>query len=102
MGEVCAMRFREKALAKVIVAGMYDEAYVFDMQEIINDIKTEYQNYRTQFDYRNCEKRFTKKSNGFGCSRRYYCVQFMLLTMGFTECRPIWKIWWKHPIILQE
>jgi dipeptidase D len=28
--------------AKVIVAAMYDEAYVFDMQEIINDIKTEY------------------------------------------------------------
>ena len=31
-----------ESVAKVIVAGMYDEAYVFDMQEIINDIKTEY------------------------------------------------------------
>ncbi len=28
--------------AKVIVAQMYDEAYVFDMQEIINDIKAEF------------------------------------------------------------
>ncbi len=31
-----------ESVAKVIVAGMYDEAYVFDMQEIINDIKTEF------------------------------------------------------------
>ena len=31
-----------ESVAKVIVAGMYDEAYIFDMQEIINDIKTEY------------------------------------------------------------
>ena len=31
-----------ESVAKVIVAAMYDEAYVFDMQEIINDIKTEY------------------------------------------------------------
>lgn len=31
-----------ESVAKVIVAGMYDEAFVFDMQEIINDIKTEY------------------------------------------------------------
>jgi dipeptidase D len=31
-----------ESVAKVIVAGMYDEAYVFDMQEVINDIKTEY------------------------------------------------------------
>ena len=30
-----------ESVAKVIVAQMYDEAYVFDMQEIINDIKTE-------------------------------------------------------------
>lgn len=28
--------------ATVIIASMYDEAYVFDMQEIISDIKTEY------------------------------------------------------------
>ncbi len=28
--------------AKVIVASMYDEAFVFDMQEIIGDIKTEF------------------------------------------------------------
>ena len=28
--------------ATVIVAQMYDEAYIFDMQEIINDIKTEF------------------------------------------------------------
>jgi dipeptidase D len=31
-----------ESVAKVVVAGMYDEAYIFDMQEIINDIKTEY------------------------------------------------------------
>ena len=31
-----------ESVAKVIVAEMYDEAYVFDMQEIINDIKTEF------------------------------------------------------------
>ncbi len=31
-----------ESVAKIIVAQMYDEAYVFDMQEIINDIKTEF------------------------------------------------------------
>ena len=31
-----------ESMAKVIVAGMYDEAYIFDMQEVINDIKTEF------------------------------------------------------------
>ncbi|WP_338408134.1 aminoacyl-histidine dipeptidase [uncultured Flavobacterium sp.] len=31
-----------ESIAKVIVAGMYDEAYIFDMQEVINDIKTEF------------------------------------------------------------
>jgi dipeptidase D len=31
-----------ESVAKVIVAGMYDEAYVFDMQEIIKDITTEF------------------------------------------------------------
>ncbi len=31
-----------ESVATVIVAGIYDEAYVFDMQEIINDIKTEF------------------------------------------------------------
>jgi dipeptidase D len=31
-----------ESVAKVIVAGMYDEAYVFDMQELISDIKTEF------------------------------------------------------------
>jgi len=31
-----------ESVAKVIIASMYDEAYVFDMQEIINDIKAEY------------------------------------------------------------
>src|SRR5690606_33185199 len=31
-----------ESVAKVIVAGMYDEAFVFDMQEIINDIKAEF------------------------------------------------------------
>jgi dipeptidase D len=31
-----------ESVAKVIVAGMYDEAFVFDMQEVINDIKAEY------------------------------------------------------------
>ncbi|MDD3003925.1 aminoacyl-histidine dipeptidase [Flavobacterium sp.] len=31
-----------ESIATVIIAGMYDEAYVFDMQEIISDIKTEY------------------------------------------------------------
>ena len=31
-----------ESVAKIIVAQMYDEAFVFDMQEIINDNKTEY------------------------------------------------------------
>ena len=31
-----------ESIAKVIVASMYDEAFVFDMQEIISDIKAEY------------------------------------------------------------
>jgi dipeptidase D len=31
-----------ESVAKIIVAAMYDDAYVFDMQEVINDIKTEY------------------------------------------------------------
>jgi dipeptidase D len=31
-----------ESVAKVIVAKIYDEAYVFDMQEIINDIKAEF------------------------------------------------------------
>ena len=31
-----------ESVAKVIVASMYDEAFVYDMQEIINDIKTEF------------------------------------------------------------
>ncbi|MBF2707799.1 aminoacyl-histidine dipeptidase [Flavobacterium soyangense] len=31
-----------ESIAKVIIAGMYDEAYIFDMQEVINDIKTEF------------------------------------------------------------
>jgi len=31
-----------ESVAKVIVASMYDEAYIFDMQEIINDIKFEF------------------------------------------------------------
>jgi len=31
-----------ESVAKVIIAAMYDEAYVFDMQEIIVDIKTEF------------------------------------------------------------
>ena len=31
-----------ESVAQVIVAGMYDEAFVYDMQEIINDIKAEY------------------------------------------------------------
>ena len=31
-----------ESVAKIIVASMYDEAYVYDMQEIINDIKTEF------------------------------------------------------------
>ena len=31
-----------ESVAKVIVTQMYDEAFVFDMQEIIGDIKTEY------------------------------------------------------------
>ncbi|GEP51411.1 aminoacyl-histidine dipeptidase [Flavobacterium noncentrifugens] len=32
-----------ESVANVIIAEMYDEAYVFDMQEIIGDIKTEFQ-----------------------------------------------------------
>jgi dipeptidase D len=31
-----------ESTAKVIISEMFDEAYVFDMQEIINDIKAEY------------------------------------------------------------
>ncbi len=31
-----------ESVARIIVAQMYDEAYVFDMQEIISDIKTEF------------------------------------------------------------
>jgi dipeptidase D len=31
-----------ESVAKVIIAEMFDEAYIFDMQEIINDIKAEY------------------------------------------------------------
>ena len=31
-----------ESVAKIVVAGMYDEAFVFDMQEIINDIKAEF------------------------------------------------------------
>lgn len=31
-----------ESVAKVIIASMYDEAYVFDMQETINDIRSEY------------------------------------------------------------
>lgn len=31
-----------ESVAKVIIASMYDEAYVFDMQEAINDIKAEF------------------------------------------------------------
>jgi len=31
-----------ESTAQVIIAQMYDEAYVFDMQELIDDIKTEY------------------------------------------------------------
>ncbi|MDI1255097.1 MAG: aminoacyl-histidine dipeptidase [Flavobacterium sp.] len=30
-----------ESVAKIIIAGMYDEAFVFDMQEVIGDIKTE-------------------------------------------------------------
>jgi dipeptidase D len=31
-----------ESVATVVIAGMYDEAYIFDMQEIIGDIKTEF------------------------------------------------------------
>jgi len=31
-----------ESVAKVIIASMYDEAFVFDMQEVINDIKAEF------------------------------------------------------------
>src|SRR6187402_1706604 len=31
-----------ESFAKVIISEMFDEAYIFDMQEIINDIKAEY------------------------------------------------------------
>jgi dipeptidase D len=36
-----------ESVAKIIVASMYDEAFVFDMQEIISDIKTEYKTTET-------------------------------------------------------
>jgi dipeptidase D len=32
-----------ESVAKVIIAGIYDEAFVFDMQEVIKDIKAEFQ-----------------------------------------------------------
>ncbi len=31
-----------ESFAKVIISGIFDEAFVFDMQEVINDIKTEF------------------------------------------------------------
>ena len=31
-----------ESTAKVIIAGVYDEAFVFDMQQIVNEIKTEF------------------------------------------------------------
>ncbi|AWA30139.1 cytosol nonspecific dipeptidase [Flavobacterium magnum] len=31
-----------ESVAKIIIAGMYDEAFVFDMQEVIGDIKKEF------------------------------------------------------------
>ena len=31
-----------ESTAKVIIAGVYDEAFVFDMRQIVNEIKTEY------------------------------------------------------------
>jgi dipeptidase D len=31
-----------ESVAKVIIAAVYDQAFVFDMQQIVNDIKTEY------------------------------------------------------------
>ncbi|MGK4567577.1 aminoacyl-histidine dipeptidase [Flavobacterium sp. 3HN19-14] len=31
-----------ESVAKIIIAGMYDEAFVFDMQEVISDIKSEF------------------------------------------------------------
>jgi dipeptidase D len=31
-----------ESVAKVVISEMFDEAYIFDMQEIINDIKAEY------------------------------------------------------------
>jgi dipeptidase D len=30
-----------ESVAKVIIAEVYDEAFVYDMQQIVNDIKTE-------------------------------------------------------------
>ncbi len=41
-----------ESVAKVIIASMYDEAYVFDMQEIINDIKAEYKTTEPHLDIR--------------------------------------------------
>lgn len=37
-----------ESVAKIIVAKMFDEAFVFDMQEVINDIKTEYKTTEPQ------------------------------------------------------
>jgi hypothetical protein len=39
MEEVYVMQFRE--VARVIIAEVYDEAFVYDMQQIVNDIKTD-------------------------------------------------------------
>lgn len=41
-----------ESVAKVIIASMYDEAYVFDMQETINDIKAEYRTTEPNLDIR--------------------------------------------------
>ncbi|HLN95970.1 MAG TPA: aminoacyl-histidine dipeptidase [Flavobacterium sp.] len=41
-----------ESVAKVIIASMYDEAYVFDMQETINDIKAEYKTTEPNLDIR--------------------------------------------------
>lgn len=52
--------------ATVIIASMYDEAYVFDMQEIIGDIKKEYQTTEPNLAIEITKTDLPKKVMGLG------------------------------------
>lgn len=55
-----------ESVAKVIVAGMYDEAFVFDMQQIINDIKTEYKTMESKLTIEIIKSELPKKVMDLG------------------------------------